>query len=198
MHAFFGLLYRRPSPRTEHGVAAVSPPPPAPVPPAPLPSGYPGVVASIGSGQSRRSSCGTLSPMASSVPASIQKLKRMFTEPEKPDSRVMVTPPPLSPKPPVKAKPTGLLNRQRLSPHLQHPTSSGSSPRGSPPDSPSAMQTTAGSQLDKTVGGSGLLSPGLQATPGGGTSAAGAGGDNGLPTQQPPQLTVREYKQTSC
>ncbi|OQR77994.1 SLIT-ROBO Rho GTPase-activating protein 1-like [Tropilaelaps mercedesae] len=192
----------RPSPRTEHGVAAVSSPPPAPAPPAPLPPGYPGVVASIGVGQSRRSSCGTLSPMASSVPASVQKLKRMFTEPEKPDNRVMITPPPLSPKPPVKAKPAGLLNRQRLSPHLQHASGS-SSPRESPPDSPSAIQTATDGQADKA--GNDPPAPGGQLAPGGhsgGEGAAGGGeataaGSGGVSTQ-PPQLTVREYKQTSC
>ncbi|XP_022654292.1 SLIT-ROBO Rho GTPase-activating protein 1-like isoform X4 [Varroa destructor] len=196
----------RPSPRTEHGVAAVSPAPPAPAPLAPLPPGHSGVVASIaGGGQSRRSSCGTLSPMVSSVPASIQKLKRMFTEPEKPDNRVMVTPPPLSPKPPVKAKPTGLLNRQRLSPHL---AASGSSPRESPPDSPSAIQMSTGSQLDKTVGcsNSSLPTPGGQATRGGesgsrnegGTTETASGSDetkgcgSGPSTQQPPRPTVQE------
>lgn len=175
----------RPGARTEHGVAAVSPPPPAPLPP-----GYPGM-SSLGVGKSRRSSCGTLSPMASSVPASVQKLKRMFTEPEKPDNhRVTVTPPPLSPDPTTsgKTKPTTFLNRQRLLPQAASRAPSDLA------ESPSPASGLAGGQAEKPadcVGGSTAAEAQSPSNP-----AASTGGGGGS-AQTLPHVTVREYRQTS-
>ena len=166
------VFLRRPSPRSEHGVVTVSSSTSS-SPGVPLP---PPIFSSASSKQSRRSSCGTLSPLSATLPASVQKLKRMFTEPEK-------QPPQLSPKPPIKAKPTALLNRR------SHPLS----PRATPPDSPGVINVdstaaSTGTNLATAAAATSTIHSSLSST-----SSSPSSSPSSAQTSQ-----LREYKQTYC
>ncbi|XP_022653461.1 SLIT-ROBO Rho GTPase-activating protein 3-like isoform X2 [Varroa destructor] len=126
---------------------------------------------------SRRSSIGSVSPVLSLASTttsspSVQKLKKMFSEP---DQRTPA--PPLSPKPALKAKPVTLMKLGRRTNPIV-------APRVSPPNT--KMDNKA-EKINIPQGQLAIEEEGLPTTSASGTLQS-------APTSGP----IREYKQTSC